>query len=101
MKQRCMQKPWKMFSSRPVPNICSNFQHNSILYSHVPIQVKKAMEEERRKWEVEKVETVKVNCDTLEEQNKERLESMRSEMQQEKSKALALQHKVVELNKVR
>lgn len=47
------------------------------------------------------MEIVKVNCDTLEEQNKERLESMRSEMQQEKSKALALQHKVVKLKKVR
>ncbi|XP_044053052.1 trichohyalin isoform X2 [Siniperca chuatsi] len=60
-------------------------------------KVHKAIEEERRKWEAEKVEAVQVHCGILEEQNRKSLESMRSEMQREKSKALALQHKVVEL----
>ncbi|XP_037634422.1 trichohyalin isoform X2 [Sebastes umbrosus] len=60
-------------------------------------KVHKAIEDERRKWEAEKVEAVQVHCGILEEQNRKSLESMRSEMQREKSKALALQHKVVEL----
>ncbi|XP_031712277.1 trichohyalin isoform X4 [Anarrhichthys ocellatus] len=60
-------------------------------------KVLKAIEEERMKWEAEKVEAVQVHCGILEEQNRKSLESMRSEMQREKSKALALQHEVVEL----
>ncbi|KAF1389157.1 hypothetical protein PFLUV_G00070540 [Perca fluviatilis] len=60
-------------------------------------KVHKAIEEERRKWEAEKVEAVQVHCGILEEQNRKRLKSMRSEMQREKSKALALQHKMMEL----
>ncbi|KAK9522779.1 hypothetical protein VZT92_019225 [Zoarces viviparus] len=57
----------------------------------------KAIEEERMKWEAEQVEAVQVHCVILEEQNRKSLESVRSEMQREKSKALALQHEVVEL----
>ncbi|XP_071339047.1 trichohyalin isoform X2 [Trachinotus anak] len=60
-------------------------------------KVHKAIEGERRKWEAEKVEAVQMHCGILEEQNRKSLESMRSEMQQEKSKAQALQHKVLEL----
>nr|XP_020458075.1 involucrin-like [Monopterus albus] len=60
-------------------------------------RVHKAIEEERRKWEAEKVEAVQVQRGILEEQNRKSLESMRSEMQQEKSKALAIQHKMMEL----
>ncbi|KAJ4942069.1 hypothetical protein JOQ06_011939 [Pogonophryne albipinna] len=39
----------------------------------------------------------KMHCGKLQEQNRKSLESMRSEMQRERSKALALQQKVVEL----
>ncbi|XP_031164738.2 trichohyalin isoform X2 [Sander lucioperca] len=60
-------------------------------------KVHKAIEEERRKWGAEKVQAVQVHCGILEEQNRKRLKSMRSEMQREKSKALALQHKMMEL----
>lgn len=47
------------------------------------------------------MEAVQVHCGRLEEQSRRRLESMRSEMQQETSKALALQHNVAELKAVR
>ncbi|XP_068461118.1 trichohyalin [Clinocottus analis] len=61
-------------------------------------KVHNALEEERKKWEAEKVEAVQEHCAKLEEQNRKSLESMSSEMQREKSKALlALQHEVVEL----
>nr|XP_046242081.1 trichohyalin [Scatophagus argus] len=60
-------------------------------------KVHKAVEEERRKWEAEKVEAVKLHCRLLEKQNRESLESMSNEMQREKSKTLALQQQVVEL----
>uniref|UniRef100_A0A3B5A1D6 Si:ch211-102c2.8 n=1 Tax=Stegastes partitus TaxID=144197 RepID=A0A3B5A1D6_9TELE len=60
-------------------------------------KVHKAVEEERRKHEAEKVEAVQVHCGILEAQHSRSLESLRSEMQQEKSKALVLQHQVVEL----
>lgn len=46
------------------------------------------------------MEAVQVHCGILEEQNRKSLECMRSEMQREKSKALSLQHKVVELKTV-
>ncbi|XP_042277382.1 trichohyalin isoform X3 [Thunnus maccoyii] len=62
-------------------------------------KVHKAIEEERGKWEAEKVEAVQKHCGILEEQNRKSLEHTRSEMQQEKSKALALQHKVMELQR--
>ncbi|TKS78680.1 hypothetical protein D9C73_012493 [Collichthys lucidus] len=61
------------------------------------IQVHKAIEEERRKSEAQKVKAVQVHCGILEEQNRKSLESMKSETQREKNKATALQHKVVEL----
>lgn len=44
---------------------------------------------------------MRVHTGILEEQNRKSLETTRSEMQREKSKALALQHKVVELKTVR
>lgn len=47
------------------------------------------------------MEAVQVHCRILEEQNRKSLENTRSEMQREKSKALALQHKVLELKTVR
>lgn len=68
---------------------------------YAPIQVHRAVEEERRKWEAEMEEAVQVHTGILEEQNRKSLETTRSEMQREKSKALALQHKVVELKTVR
>ncbi|XP_040928233.1 myosin-8 isoform X2 [Betta splendens] len=67
------------------------------LEKHAPIQVHKAIDEERRKWEAEKVEAVRVHCRILEEQNGRSLEKMRSEMQREKSKALAFQEQVLKL----
>ncbi|XP_030594000.1 trichohyalin isoform X3 [Archocentrus centrarchus] len=57
----------------------------------------KAVEEERRKWEAEKMGALQVHCGILEEQNKKVLENLRSEMQADKSKALALQHQVMQL----
>ncbi|XP_077570772.1 uncharacterized protein LOC144195195 [Stigmatopora nigra] len=57
----------------------------------------KAVDEERRKWETDKMEAVHFHCGLLEEQNKRNLESVRDEMQQERSHALSLQHKVAEL----
>lgn len=71
------------------------------MHSILFIQVHKAIEEERGKWEAEKVEAVQKHCGILEEQNRKSLEHTRSEMQREKSKALALQHKVMELQRVR
>ncbi|CAB1439409.1 unnamed protein product, partial [Pleuronectes platessa] len=63
--------------------------HEEELHKDASEKVNKAIEEERRKWEAEKVETVQEHCGILEEQNKE--------MQREKSRAQALQHKVLEL----
>ncbi|CAJ1068247.1 trichohyalin isoform X2 [Xyrichtys novacula] len=60
-------------------------------------KVHKALEEARRKWEAEKVEAVQVHCGIVEEQNRKRAESMRSEIQQEKCKSATLQHQVLEL----
>ncbi|XP_022077964.2 trichohyalin isoform X2 [Acanthochromis polyacanthus] len=60
-------------------------------------KVHKAVEEERRKHEAEKVEAVQVHRGILEEQHRKSLENLRSDMQQERSKALILQHQVVEL----
>ncbi|KAF3850811.1 hypothetical protein F7725_012583, partial [Dissostichus mawsoni] len=60
-------------------------------------KVHKTIEEERRKWEAENEEALQMHFGKLQEQNRKGLESMRSEMQRERSKALALQHKVVEL----
>ncbi|KAI3372856.1 hypothetical protein L3Q82_023299, partial [Scortum barcoo] len=62
-------------------------------------QVRRAVEEEGKRWEAEKVEAVQVHCGMLEEQNRKSLESSRSEMQREKCRAQALQHKVAELKK--
>ncbi|XP_035495332.1 myosin heavy chain, skeletal muscle isoform X2 [Scophthalmus maximus] len=67
------------------------------LHIEVSEKVHKAIEEERRKWETEKVEAVQVHCGILAEQNRKSLESARRETQQEKSKAQALQHKVLQL----
>ncbi|XP_074526194.1 uncharacterized protein LOC141790309 isoform X3 [Halichoeres trimaculatus] len=59
-------------------------------------KVHEALEEARRKWEAEKVEAVQVHCAILEEQNRKSQETMRSEMQQEKSRTVALQQKRVQ-----
>lgn len=64
------------------------------------MQEHKALEEERRKWEREK-KAVQLHCKILEEQNGKSLESMKNQMQQEKTKAQALQRKVLELKTVR
>ncbi|XP_068166920.1 golgin subfamily A member 6-like protein 22 [Antennarius striatus] len=61
-------------------------------------KVHKAIEAERKKWEAEKMEAVKINCAIMKEQNRESLEIMRSELQREKRDTVALQQKVVELN---
>ncbi|KAK5910234.1 hypothetical protein CesoFtcFv8_004087 [Champsocephalus esox] len=57
----------------------------------------KTIEKERRKWEAENEEDLQMHCGKLREQNRKSLESMRSEVQRERSKALALQQKVEEL----
>ncbi|XP_058491880.1 trichohyalin [Solea solea] len=62
-------------------------------------KVHKAVEEERRRWEAERVEAVQVHCGRLEEKNRKSVERVKSELQQEKSKTLTLQHKVSELKK--
>ncbi|KAK2837251.1 hypothetical protein Q5P01_014463 [Channa striata] len=60
-------------------------------------KVHKAITEEREKWEAKKAEAVQVHYEILEEQNRKNLEIMKSEMEEEKSKALAIEHKVLEL----
>lgn len=57
--------------------------------------------EERRKCEAEKVDAMQEQHGILEEQNRRIVDSMRREMQQEKSRALALQDNVLELKTVR
>lgn len=69
--------------------------------SVVSLQVKEAVEEERRRCEAEKVEAVRVQRGTLEEQIRQRLGSMRNEIQRERSVALALKQEVAELKTVR
>ncbi|XP_072244026.1 uncharacterized protein [Leuresthes tenuis] len=63
------------------------------LHAEALEKVNNAAEEERRKSEAEKVETVQMHCGILEEQSRKSLESLTSE----KNKSLALQHQVVEL----
>ncbi|XP_025767738.1 trichohyalin isoform X6 [Oreochromis niloticus] len=72
-------------------------KHEEELRVEASEKVYKAVKEERRKWEAEKMEALQVQRGILEEQNEKLLESLRSEMQKEKSKALALQHQVMEL----
>ncbi|TMS03954.1 hypothetical protein E3U43_000843 [Larimichthys crocea] len=72
-------------------------QREEELHAEASEKVHKAIEEERRKSEAQKVKAVQVHCGILEEQNRKSLESMRSETQREKNKATALQDKVVEL----
>ncbi|XP_004544671.2 uncharacterized protein si:ch211-102c2.8 isoform X4 [Maylandia zebra] len=72
-------------------------KHEEELHVEASEKVYKAVKEERRKWEAEKMEALEVQRGILEEQNEKLLESLRSEMQKEKSKALALQHQVMEL----
>lgn len=60
-----------------------------------------AVEEERRRCEAEKVEAVQLHCGILEEEFRKRLGNMRSELQRERSGALALQQEVAELKTVR
>lgn len=63
--------------------------------------MKEAIEEERRKCEVEKVEAVQLHCGILEEEFRKRLGNMRSEIQRERSGTVALQQEVAELKTVR
>ena len=65
-----------------------------------PTQVHKAIEIERRKWEAEKEEALQVQSELLQKQTWERLESVRSEMEREKSNVVTLQNKVTELQAV-
>ncbi|XP_057687257.1 trichohyalin [Corythoichthys intestinalis] len=67
------------------------------LHAETLAKVCKAVNEERRKWEAEKMEAVHFHCGLLEEQNKRSLETVRNEIHQERSNALSLQHKVAEL----
>lgn len=80
--------------------IHSSTQHSSRC-SVVSLQVKEAVEEERRRCEGEQVEAVQVQRGTLEEEIRQRLGSMRSEIQRERSVALALKQEVAELRTVR
>lgn len=83
-------------------NIHSSTQDSSSRCSVVSLQVKEAVEEEeRRRCEAEKVEAVRVQRGTLEEQIRQRLGSMRSEIQRERSVALALKQEVAKLKTVR
>jgi len=52
--------------------------------------VHNAIEEERKKWEAEKVKALQVHCGILEERNRKSLEGIRSETQREKSKVVEL-----------
>lgn len=63
--------------------------------------MKEAIEEERRKSEAEKVEAVQLHCGILEEEFRKRVGNMRSEIQRERSGALALQQEVAALKTVR
>ncbi|XP_047447589.1 trichohyalin [Mugil cephalus] len=74
-------------------------KHEEDLEIEATKKAHEAVEEEQRKWEEEKVESMQVHCGILEEQHRKSLESLRSEMQREKSKALASQHQVLELKK--
>ncbi|XP_028314131.1 spindle pole body component 110 [Gouania willdenowi] len=60
-------------------------------------KVYKAVEEERIKWESEKVEAVRMHCGKLEERHEKLTERLKCEIQQEKSKAWDFQRKVAEL----
>lgn len=63
--------------------------------------MREAIEEERRKCEAEKVQAVQVQRGILEEQIRQRLGTMRGEVQRERSTALALQQEVMALKSVR
>ncbi|XP_076007103.1 uncharacterized protein LOC143001391 [Genypterus blacodes] len=63
-------------------------------------KVHSAIDQMRSKWEAERVESLQVHCVRLEEQNRKSLESARNETEREKSNALTLQHKVVELQTI-
>ncbi|XP_051923686.1 trichohyalin isoform X2 [Hippocampus zosterae] len=61
------------------------------------IQVHKAIDEERRKWEADKIAAVHFHRGLLEEQNRRDLETAQSELHREKANALTLQRRVAEL----
>lgn len=104
MRRGCTPRLWRRFSDKHEnkQTICRLLlQGCTSRRICAYIQVRAAREEERRKAEAERVEAVQMHCGILEEQHKKSLESMRSEMQREKSKAHALQRELVELQKVR
>ncbi|XP_029916453.1 trichohyalin isoform X2 [Myripristis murdjan] len=82
-----LEQQWKMAKKR-----------EDMLHADALEKVHKAIVEERRKWEAEKLTAVQVHCGILEEQSRKSLERVRSEVEQEKRNALALQNKVVELH---
>ncbi|XP_061673069.1 trichohyalin isoform X2 [Syngnathoides biaculeatus] len=60
-------------------------------------KVRKAVGEERAKWEAEKMDAVHFHCRLLEEQNSRSLETARTETEREKSNALVLRRQAAEL----
>ncbi|XP_077417965.1 uncharacterized protein LOC144049159 isoform X2 [Vanacampus margaritifer] len=67
------------------------------LHAETLQKVHKAIDEERRKCEADKIAAVHFHCGLLEEQNRRSLETARSDTQREKDNALTLQHQVAEL----
>ncbi|KAK1892033.1 hypothetical protein KUDE01_007110 [Dissostichus eleginoides] len=89
-------------------NALSLTRHIESLKSSIQLQEEEAkklrdsletqqQEAQQREEQQHKEALEKMHCGKLQEQNRKGLESMRSEMQRERRKALALQHKVVEL----
>ncbi|KAM9822894.1 uncharacterized protein ACBT44_007886 isoform 3-T3 [Syngnathus typhle] len=72
-------------------------KHEEELHAQTLQKVQKAIDEERTKWEAEKIAAVHFHCGLLEEQNRRSLEATRSEMHRENTKALTLQRHVTEL----
>ncbi|XP_045082866.1 trichohyalin-like [Coregonus clupeaformis] len=60
------------------------------------IQIHSTIEQERKKWKIEKEKALQVQCGILEEQGRDALERVRGR-QSEKKNALALQNKALEL----
>ncbi|XP_037115926.1 trichohyalin isoform X2 [Syngnathus acus] len=72
-------------------------KHEEELHAQTLQKVQKAIDEERTKWEAEKIAAVHFHCGLLEEQNRRSLEATRSELHRENTKALTLQRHVTEL----
>ncbi|XP_035235162.1 trichohyalin [Anguilla anguilla] len=59
--------------------------------------VRQALDQERRKWEAQKGEELRVQQEALEEQGRRAVERMSEEAERERRNSLALQNKIVEL----